>query len=223
MRKVPLVNDRIYHVLTRSIAKYKIFNLEEDYNRLVDAIRLYCYMDLPVKLSRYNQLSDELQDEIYKRLYREKHKYVEIIAYCVMPTHLHLLIKQLCNDGISRYIAKILDSYTRYFNIKHSRKGPLWEGKFKNIVVETNEQLLHLTRYIHLNPTSAGLVDKPEQWHSSSCKEYFIRKKSVYNITEYRGLIDLTPREYRKFVRDQISHQRELSVIKSLLIDNYSG
>ena len=62
--------------------------------------------------------------------------FVEIIAYCIMPTHFHLVVKQLKEDGISFFIQQILNSYSRYFNIKTKRKGPLWEGRFQNVIIE---------------------------------------------------------------------------------------
>ena len=67
---------------------------------------------------------------------------------------------------------RLLNSYTRYFNEKIKRKGPLWEGRFKKVLVNSDEQLLHLTRYVHLNPVSAGIVEKPEDWPCSSYREY---------------------------------------------------
>ena len=66
----------------------------------------------------------------------------------------------------------ILNSYSRYFNTKQKRKGPLWEGRFENVLIKTDEQLLHLTRYIHLNPVTAYLVDQAKDWQASSYNEY---------------------------------------------------
>jgi putative transposase len=79
-----------------------------------------------------------------------------------MPTHIHLVLRQLKDGGISKFMSNILNSYSRYFNIKHNRKGPLWEGRFRKVLVGSDEQLLHLTRYVHLNPVTACLVDKPK-------------------------------------------------------------
>ncbi len=78
-----------------------------------------------------------------------------------MPTHIHLILKQLKEDGISAYMSKILNSYTCYFNRRTKRKGPLWESRFKRVEVTSDEQLLHLTRYIHLNPVTAHIVEEP--------------------------------------------------------------
>ena len=136
-----------------------------------------------------------------------------------MPTHFHLVLKQLQNNGISNYLRKILESYSTYFNTIHKRKGPLWEGKFKNVLIKTDEQLLHLTRYIHLNPTTAGIAKKPEKWKFSSYKEYLSKINNSSVICDYDGILEIKPKLYSKFVNDQILYQKELAKIKNLLFE----
>jgi len=139
-----------------------------------------------------------------------------------MPTHIHLVLKQVVDNGISKFMAKVLNSYSRYFNCRHHRKGHLFEGKFKNVLVKDDEQMLHLTRYFHLNPTTAGLVKKPEDWFHSSYSEY-IGKNKEDSICDFKEIISIKPAQYRKFVHDRIDYQKKLSLIKHLLIDDYSG
>ena len=140
-----------------------------------------------------------------------------------MPTHFHLLLKQLKGNGISKFLSLIENSYTRFFNLTHRRKGPLWESRFKSVHIDTDEQLLHLTRYIHLNPTSAKLVNKPEQWKFSSYYEYLERKPSKSDICRFSDIISLNAKQYKEFVEDRISYQQELSLVKKYLLDNYTG
>lgn len=220
-RKEPLATGHYYHIFTRSIAKYVVFNDQDDYGRFNELINLYRFKDFNYKYSSFLYLKTEMQEIVVNGLDKNE-KLVEIVAYCIMPTHIHLLLKQTTDDGISKYVAKILNSYTRYFNSKYHRKGPLWEGHFKNVLVNSDEQLLHLTRYIHLNPTSIGLIEKPENWMFSSYPEY-IKPDSAGGLCNFEDLFNLSPSQYRKFVNDQKSYQRNLSIIKSILIDNYSG
>ena len=224
IRKVPLVNGHYYHIISRSIAQYKVFD-EEDYSRFLQIVNLYRYPDLVYKYSNFIKLSLQNQKLIIANLGESGLMFVTIIAYCVMPTHIHLLLKQNLDHGISNYLGKILNSYTRYFNIKHHRKGPLWEGRFKNVLVDKDEQILHLTRYIHLNPASAGLVDKPDKWSFSSYGEYINNHPGSKNdhLCDFDGLINLDPTKYKKFVQSRIAYQKELSKIKHLLIENYNG
>jgi len=135
-----------------------------------------------------------------------------------MPTHVHLILKQLTSDGISDFIGKVLNSYSKYFNTKHKRKGPLWEERFKNILVITDEQLLHLTRYLHLNPATALIVEKPEDWPYSSYCEYLGIGQGI-GLCKYQDILNINPKSYRKFVNDRISYQRELAKIKALITD----
>lgn len=221
MRKDLLVNGEYYHIFNRSIAKFQIFNSEHDYERYRSLVEFYRYKDLPDKYSNFSQLKPAHCKAIMKNLSETSELLVEIVAYCIMPTHFHLILKQVTNNGISEFMRKVSDSYTRYFNISHGRKGPLWEDHFKNKLVKTDEQMLHLSRYIHINPVTAGLVKKPNQWKYSSYLEY--TNKSDNNLCHFKDIIDMPTGDYKKFVLDRISYQKEISKIKHLLFDNYLG
>ncbi|MCM8787450.1 MAG: transposase [Candidatus Omnitrophica bacterium] len=217
MRKDLLVVGQVYHVFTRSIAEFKVFNNDNEFLRMLGAIKYYQYEKPKLKFSRFMQLKQTTHNNIEYNLFSEKERLVEIVAYCLMPTHLHFILKQLKENGISIFMKNILDSYSRYFNIKHKRKGPLWEGRFKNVLVEKDEYLLHLTRYIHLNPVAAGLVDNPENWIASSYQEYIA--KSTEKICKYEEILNIEPISYQQFVNDRVSYQKELAKIKQYLLD----
>lgn len=222
IRKDTLVSGQYYHIFSRSISKYIIFNDVDDYNRFFELISLYRFTDFNYKYSVFKKLQLNNQETIINLFNKQNNVSVEIIAYCIMPTHVHLLLKQNVDNGISIFISKVLNSYTRYFNTRHHRNGPLWESHFKNVLVKNDEQILHLTRYIHLNPTSASLVKNPEDWRFSSYLEY-INSDLTQGICNFGGLFDLNSTQYRKFVNDRKSYQRDLAIIKSILIDDYSG
>lgn len=223
IRKNPLENDSCYHVFSRSIAGYTVFNDTIDFGRIIELLDLYRYVDFVYKYSAFLDLSRMMQLEVKANFTKSSDKHVQIIAYCIMPTHLHLLLRQQHDAGISKFMSKILNSYSRYFNTRHNRQGPLWSGRFKSVLVENDEQLLHLTRYIHLNPTSAGLTKNALGWAYSSLEEYIISDKANTYLTESNGIFSFSPKEYLKFINDQKNFQRELSIIKSKLIDNYVG
>ena len=216
MRKVLFAIGEYYHIFNRSIAGYKIYNESTNYMRFIKLLNYYRFVDNVLSYSRYLTTA---RATISKGFGGET--LVDIIAYCVMPTHFHLLIRQNTENGIAEYLSKIENSYSKYFNTIYKRKGPLWESRFQSVHIDTNEQLLHLTRYIHLNPSSAGLVKRPEQWKFSSYSEYIGNKNT--SICTFKDLIELTPKQYKKFVNDRIAYQKELSIIKSQLIDSYSG
>ena len=221
MRKDALVVGEIYHIFNKSIAEFNIFNNTSEFLRMLNVIRYY-QMEKPlIKFSELlRSLKIQLSDVNISFPERpDKEKLVEIITYCLMPTHIHLILKQLKEDGISIFMNRILNSYTRYFNIKHKRKGPLWESRFRNVLVDSDEQLLHLTRYIHLNPVTASLVDKPEKWLASSYREYLLKVNEMDKICKYDGILNIDQISYKDFVEDRISYQRELAKIKNLLIE----
>lgn len=219
-RLVPLVNGEVYHILNRSIAEYKVFNDGEDYLRMQQMLRYY--QKKPDRsFSHFINLDGVARfgfNNFLNTVSKDKKEIIQIIAYCLMPTHIHLILKQLEEDGISKYFGDILNSYSRFFNTKHKRKGPLWEAKFKNILVNSDEQLLHLTRYIHLNPATAHLVEKAENWQFSSCNEY-LKLKSNMVICDYDDLLEIKPVVYKKFVNDRLAYQRELAKIKALILE----
>ena len=217
-RKVPLAIGEMYHICTKSIAEFKIFNSDKDYERMIDEIKFYSVQKPPCSFSLYKKLKGK---SISKRFFHFDYsqKLVDVIAYCIMPTHIHFILKETKKYGIETFIRLILNSYSKYFNLKHKRKGPLWEARFANILIENDEQFLHVTRYIHLNPVTAYLVDNPGAWLYSSYKEYIgaiAKAEKICSFSEYLGM-DIP--SYIAFVSDQIGYQRELSSIKHLILD----
>ncbi len=222
IRKDPLVNNNYYHVYSRSIAQFVIFNSPKDYQRMFNILKLCQYENFNQRISSFLELTVKTQEEYLGKLKQGNKKLVEIVAYCLMPTHIHLILKQIVDGGISKFMSKTLNCYSRYFNIKYSRTGPLWSGRFKSVVILDDDYLLHLTRYIHLNPTSASLVNNPAEWQYSSLLEYIGRAKHQ-DICVFDSIVSLKPLKYKKFVLNQQDYQRELAQIKSFLIDDYSG
>ncbi len=221
MRKDVLVEGQYYHIFNKSIANYEIFNNADEFLRMKQSLKYY-QIENDLRFSGFMDLTSVERwgfDSFFKTVSKDKNNIVQIIAYCLMPTHFHLIVKQLDKNGISKFISKVLNSYTRYFNTIHKRKGPLWESEFQNVLIINDEQLLHLTRYIHLNPVTAHLINKPEKWLWSSYNEYISKNSKTEDFCHPGEILEIHPEEYRKFVNDRISYQRELTKIKALIID----
>ena len=186
-------------------------------------LKVICYYRLenpPIKFCRSIDRVEFTEKGMMGPAYlTESEELVEVVAYCLMPTHVHLVLKQLKEKGVSIFMNNVLNSYTRYFNIKHKRKGPLWEGRFRRILVKDNRQLLHLTRYIHLNPVTAYLINHPEQWMASSYHEYILESSGGIKFCKFMDLIEMDPLSYKSFVGDRASYQRELANIKKLSLE----
>lgn len=216
-RKNELVTECYYHIFSRSIAGFEIFTKREEYQRMLETILYYNDKNTPCSFVLYPEFIKRIKNT--KETLPVKKPVVSILSYCLMPTHIHLVLKQLEENGIKKLMASVLQSYAQYFNHKIKRKGPLWESRFKNVPVKTDEQLSHLTRYIHLNPVTSYLIDKPEQWEFSSYREYLGLTPSDKGICHYKDVFDMKSKDYKEFVEDRIAYQRELARIKSLTLE----
>ena len=148
---------------------------------------------------------------------------VEILCYCLMPNHFHFLLRQLKERGITRFMTRFTDSYAKYFNTKHKRNGPLFQGRFKAVRIEDDNQLLHVSRYIHLNPVVSYVVsvDQLDAYPWSSMGEYLgLHKNQLSNKDLILGQFK-DAKAYRSFVHDQIDYAKTLQAIEHLTIDNY--
>ena len=129
---------------------------------------------------------------------------VDIIAYCLMPNHYHLLV-YLKTDHFSNLMQVFSLSYAKAINKRYQRVGSLFQGRFQAIHVEREEYLLNLTRYIHLNPVQASLVKKAEDWEFSSYQEYIdLRRGSLPQIDAVRSQFH-SVEDYRYFLENSTS------------------
>lgn len=211
-RTIPLVNDQFYHIYNRGVNKGLIFKGARDHQRFIKALAYYQLEGPKPKFSHFTSSSLVRPDP--------NKKIVEIISYCLMPNHFHLLVRQTKNNGISEFISKLTNSYTKYFNTKRARVGPLLQGQFKAVLVETDEQLLHLSRYIHLNPLVSLLISDLSKYQWSSYAEFNQEKEGLCNkqviLSEFKS-----PYAYRQFVMDRADYGKNLEVIKHKLLDEH--
>ena len=156
--------DGIYHVFNRGVDRRLIFQDEQDYNLFY--YYLYIYVTpLEKVLRRYHNLPIRLFN---KNLSKE----IDLLSFCLMPNHFHLLIKQKTEKDLAQFMKQLTNAYTQYFNEKYKRQGSLFEGRYKAVRIPTDELLIHTSRYIHLNPVVANLSLEPDQYQWSSYKEY---------------------------------------------------
>lgn len=207
-RNPQLVTNEIYHVFNRGVEKRDIFSVEREYKHFIETLGHYRTSN--EKLSRKGKIL--LKKESANNL-------AEILCFCLMPNHFHLLLKQISDEGISHFIRKAANSYTRYFNIKNNRVGPLFQGAFKAVRIETDEQLLHVSRYIHLNPLVTELVTDLSQYSWSSYPVYVGEKESDLVFVE--PILSQFPsnEEYKKFVLDQAEYAKTLDQLKHYCLE----
>jgi len=209
-RKVPLATGEHYHVFNRGVAKMRIFNNVYDCNRF---LRCVLYYQIDGSKPRFSVFTPETHE------LNSAKKIVDIISYCFMPNHFHFLLKQVRDGGISEFISKISNSYTKYFNIKNDRIGPLLQGDFKAVHIESNEQLLHVGRYIHLNPEIGFVTKDLELYKWSSYPEYIDLIKD--SICEKEIILSQfeTKNDYKQFVLNHVDYAQKHDQVKHLLLD----
>jgi len=220
-RKYPFVTDYFYHIFNRGVNHVSIFNDKTDNIRFINLLKFYNSVEYPIRFSKFMLLSLDQRKEIWNRINKSQ-KYLDIISYSLMPNHFHLLTKQNIDKGITIFLSNLQNSYTKYFNTKYSREGHLFQGPFKAIKIDSEEQLLHVSRYIHLNPYSSGIVRNftdLNNYEWASFPEYIsnlpfeICKKEIV-LSKFRD-----KQSYKDFVYDNADYQKRFEEIKHLVAE----
>jgi putative transposase len=177
--------SEIYHILNRGTDKRKIFLSEQDYFRFIHDLFEFNDQNI-LKTTSFNfQMRVKTFDVERRNIsFIEKRKrprklLVDIHAFCLMPNHYHLLLSSKIENGISKFMHKLGTGYVKYFNIKHERKGTLFEGRYKSILVEKEPHFYHLPYYIHFNPLDL----KFKEWRQGKLKNY---KQAMRYLNNYR-------------------------------------
>lgn len=220
-RKTVFASGEYYHIYNRGVAYQPIFKNKRDYERFILTLSYYRFHNVPLRLSKLLQLSKELRNDMLSSLYKDNKKTVEIITYCLMPNHFHLLVKQIDNGGISKYLRQSINSYAKFFNTKYKRVGSLFQDMFKAVRIESDEQLIHVSRYIHLNPLVSYLVNKKEllgyPW--SSFQSYVEKSDDDFIATESVLAHFKNGKKYYQFVLDQEDYGKKLEHLKHLVFE----
>jgi putative transposase len=222
MRSVVFANGEVYHVFNRGVEKRPTFIDKREYSRAKIAADYYRYEKQTLRLSKVLQLKKDLRAAFFDRLKIKSNKVVEIICYCFMPNHFHFLLRQQVDGGVQKFMSNFTNSYTRYFNTKQKRNGPLFQGAFKAVRIEDDEQLLHVSRYIHINPVVSYVITQTrlEKYPWSSLPEYLgsningICDKDIV-LGQFNSI-----KKYRDFVFSRIDYAKELEAIKHLIIED---
>lgn len=219
-RKLILATHEIYHIYNRGVEKRLIFLTRRDYLRFVELTNYYRFLNCSLKFSYFKLLSAEKKAKIFKDLENKGEKLVEIFAYCLMPNHIHILLKQLAEKGISKFMAKTTSGYSHYFNKRHERVGHLFQGNFRAARIESEEQFLHVCRYIHLNPVTSYLIELENlnNYFYSSHPEYLGKRGGFCNTKEVLSHFQKL-KNYQDFVQDQADYARKLENIAHLTLE----
>lgn len=147
------VENGYYHVYNRGVEKRIIFEDEQDYKVFLGYLKEYLS---PPPDPKTLKKSFTLKGGSFKGVPHQRKNYkeeIELVAYCLMPNHFHLLLKQNSKNSMEKFMRSIATRYSMYFNRKYDRVGKLFQGHYKASLITKDPYLLHLTRYIHLNPS----------------------------------------------------------------------
>lgn len=193
------VSDTYYHVFNRGVNKRSIFKDDKDYAVFLNLLKRY--------------LGEKPVRDKSNREYPWFRGKIQLLSFCLMPNHYHLLVYQQNDTAMTDLMRSVCTSYTRYFNKRHKRVGHLFQDRFKASRINSDEYLLHISRYIHLNPRDY------KSWQFSSLPYYLGQKHSSW--LDPKPMLDLFEGEsYIDFVEDYESQKALLEEIKSELANS---
>lgn len=213
MRKTEFRNGEYYHIYNRGVEKREVFSCTEDYFRFLKSLKEF-NTSVPV-------------GGLYEKYLREKEyrrhemstgkKLVEIIAYCLNPNHYHLILKQLEDRGIEKFMQKVGNGYSKYFNHKYKRSGVLFQGVFKSIHIDSNEYLLYLSVYVNKNNFIHGY--NKSDWKYSSLLDYLGKEKDgLCNKNVILGQFK-NIEEYNEYMKVNALYLKEKKEIEKYLLE----
>lgn len=211
------VENGYYHIYNRGVEKRTIFMDHQDYIAFLSFLKRYLTQP-PEKPKEVRPRFTRFRSDIFER--------IKLIAYCLMPNHFHLMIKQTSKETIIDFMQALINAYVYYFNKRYERTGPLFQGRYKAVLVDTESYLLHLTRYIHLNPCELGFTGSDLVEYKYSSYSEFLGKRQTqwlrpdeilhfFKTAQKTHLKDIL--SYQSFVEDYKEDSKEL--LGSLALD----
>ncbi|PJE65202.1 hypothetical protein COU91_02845 [Candidatus Saccharibacteria bacterium CG10_big_fil_rev_8_21_14_0_10_47_8] len=191
------LEDSYYHIYNRGVNKETIFKEKDDYAVFLNLFKRY--------LSR-----EPLKDK-QGREYPCLHNDIELLAFCLMPNHFHVLVYQYTPDSMTKLLKSVTTTYSMYFNKKYRRVGPVFQSRFKASMITEDAYLQHISRYIHLNPKDY------RNWEFSSLPYYLNQKSSSWlKPDKILELFDDT-NDYADFVANYKDYKQTLDEIRAEL------
>lgn len=180
MKRFNIAPDEFLHVYNRGVVKNVIFFNDRDRKRF---LFLMMILQIPETMKNIDRMFKDfvLNPEIYIKNFDSselKNRQVELVNFCLMPNHFHLLLREVKEGGISKYMQRLQNAYTKYINTKYNRSGHLLQGAYKAVLIENNEQLLYVSSYVHKNPREIKEYKNRElNYFWSSYQDYVLENR----------------------------------------------
>jgi putative transposase len=216
MQKPPFINGDIYHIFNRGVEKRTIFVDDSDYLRFIHSLSEF---NDEGAVSNFNYYFNPKTLEIHslnRRLSSSRPKrmpLVELLLFTLMPNHYHLMLRQITEEGVIKFMQKIGTGYTNYFNKKYDRVGPLFQGRFRAAHIKKESHFLYLPHYIHTNPlkladSEASPLDFLKSYRWSSFPDY-IGIKNFPFVTRREFLLGIFGGEnaYQQYTMERLNEE----------------
>lgn len=212
-------NGGIYHVFDKTIENIPIFSTENIAFEFINTFLYYRSLKSNYRYSFFKKLDSKSAAYKWRELHFSIYFKVDILSYCLMPNHYHFLLKQLQDNGIKTFMANIINSITRFYNIQNKRKGPVFLTQFKSNTIRSEEQMVYVSRYIHTNPYAGGLTDNIEDIFSypySSIGAYTDNQNNRFKINTELILnyFNNKQQKYKDFIINNAEDQKSRELVK---------
>ncbi len=217
-RQHKLINGAIYHIYNKAFDRRKIFEDENLSMQFLNITRYYRSTNAKIRYSKFIKLSPDFQNNIYEKILLKNDFRISLLTYCIMPTHYHFVLRQNIDKGISTFISQIQNSYTRYYNLRTERSGPIFIRRFKSKPITSEELLKHVVRYILLNPFSSEILSNKNEiliYPWTSFHDFIDPYKN--SMTEVEFILSLFKNNierFKKFILDNADYQKTLELCK---------
>ena len=202
--------DTMYHVYNRGVDKRIIFKDEQDYAVFLDFLKYALLTDSQTDEAFDPSVISAATRFNFRRLGLSNE--VDLVAFCLMPNHFHLLVYQHSIDGITKLMRSIATGYSMYFNKRYERKGTLFQGRYKASTINSDSYWDHISRYIHLNPIELGV-----DWRTYPRSSYRIYAGEAKAEWVKPGLVldsfD-SINNYERFVSEYVDRHEELKQLE---------
>lgn len=173
-KREKFIPKQTYHIYNHGVENQKIFLEDNDYRRFVDNVSEFCGRN-----SQNIERPRKLFVDIFPANNQLKGALVDILAFCLMPDHFHLLLRPLTENGITMFMRKLSIGYVNYFNPKYKRSGTLFRGRYKSVLINKEDHSTNLSYYLHLHPLDLVMP----QWRSGDLKDH---KSAMDFLNSYR-------------------------------------
>lgn len=225
LRKTHIVPGEHYHIFNRGNRKQAIFLDDRDYSRFLFLIFAFQTDALVHNISDYIEYFTKhrvfgISERTLKQW--EKNRVVTLEEFALMPNHFHLMVQEFKEGGISKYMQRVLNAYTKYFNTRYNHSGHLFQGPYRAVHVEDNNQLLYLSAYIHRNPRDIARWKNKEHTYPWSSYTDFIKENRWGKLFAPNIILDQFHdlHEYEAFVRSNTAKIYRDELSDDLCIDN---